>query len=241
MRKLRSHGPLVLLAVALAAFVGGTALAGPIADVARKITGKDIAKNAIVSKHVKKNALTSVDIAKLKAKDFLSSERAKLVGPRGPQGDKGDTGAAGAAGAAGTPGTPGTSGTNGTDGADAIGGWAGHAGIVQNSTRYTPLFGSHTAQPNETDGQGLTPNKNLVMKDFAAAVTSGLPVGETLTFTVRVAGAPTAITCGIVGAGTMCTSAAQITIPARSLVTMQVVSTAAVVENVTWSWTYEEA
>src|SRR5687768_6795944 len=101
MNNARRHLPTAVALLALGIALGGDA----IGDITRKITGKDIAKNAIVSKHVKKNALTSVDVSKLKANDFLSSERAKLVGPVGAKGDKGDTGAAGATGAQGPAGT----------------------------------------------------------------------------------------------------------------------------------------
>jgi hypothetical protein len=55
------------------------------AYAAHQITGKDIARNAITSKHVKNGSLQAVDFAR----GVLASG---AQGPRGPQGPQGDTG-----------------------------------------------------------------------------------------------------------------------------------------------------
>jgi hypothetical protein len=91
------------MAVALLALLvalDGSALADGAASVARLITGKQIAKNAITAKHVKNGSLGTADLS--------SKARAALKGNKGDRGDKGDAGPAGATGPQGAAGTPGS-------------------------------------------------------------------------------------------------------------------------------------
>ncbi len=110
MQRTRRHGALGVALVALTVSLGGEAIAGTVATVAKKITGAQIAGNAITGTHVRNNSLGSADVAGLKLVDFRASERAKLRGPAGP------AGAAGAAGAAGPQGPAGPQGATGPQG-----------------------------------------------------------------------------------------------------------------------------
>ena len=85
-----------------------------------KITGKQIAKNAITSKHVKDGSLSS--------KDLSASAQAGLTGPQGPPGAVGAVGPAGAAGAAGPQGPKGDTGAAGATGAQGAQGATGPVG-----------------------------------------------------------------------------------------------------------------
>ena len=99
---------IALLALVLA--TTGSAVA------ASKITGKQIAKNAITSTHIKNGQIKSADLA--------STAKKALAGKAGA---KGDTGAQGAPGA---PGAPGAKGDQGIQGVKGDKGDTGAAGSV---------------------------------------------------------------------------------------------------------------
>ena len=81
-----------------------TIVAGVVALMALSSTGGAVAGGLITTKHIKDGAVTSAKVKNgtLTLKDFKSSERAKLVGPRGPQGIAGLTGVSGPVGPSGT-------------------------------------------------------------------------------------------------------------------------------------------
>jgi hypothetical protein len=104
-KKLRPSPALIVALVALMCGLGGTAIARSM------ITGKDIAKDAITSRHVKDGSLQYSDLA--------PSTRAAMApkpGPKGPQGPKGPAGPQGAAGLQGPKGDAGAPGPAGKDG-----------------------------------------------------------------------------------------------------------------------------
>jgi len=125
--------PSLLVAVAaLVIAASGTSYA------AGKITGKQIADNAIVSKHVKNGSLGTADLS-ASARSALkgatgakgASGAAGADGPTGPQGDtgaKGDTGPTGPAGVQGARGLQGPAGPKGDTGAAGSQGPAGAQG-----------------------------------------------------------------------------------------------------------------
>jgi hypothetical protein len=87
MRGRRPSAALIVSVIALVVALGGTALAGAPAQLARVITGKQIKNGSIGSADIHNNNLL--------LKDFKRSQRSKLVGkqgPRGAQGLKGDIG-----------------------------------------------------------------------------------------------------------------------------------------------------
>jgi hypothetical protein len=75
---------LIVSVIALVVAVGGTALAGAPARLARVITGKQIKNGSIGSADIHNNNLL--------LKDFKRGQRSKLVGPRGSQGSQGSQG-----------------------------------------------------------------------------------------------------------------------------------------------------
>ncbi len=103
--KVRITPSFVVACLALVVACSGTAFA------AGKITGKQIAKNAIVSKHVKDGSLGTADLS-AKARADLQGAQGP-VGPKGDAGPKGDTGATGATGSTGAQGPQGPQGPAG--------------------------------------------------------------------------------------------------------------------------------
>jgi hypothetical protein len=128
------------------------AMAG-VAPAAKKlIVGKDIAKNAITTNHVKDHTLKAVDFAPgvLKSGGSGPAGPAGLTGPKGatgPQGAQGDSGAAGENGLDGAPGDDGAPGVDGVDGTNGQGPAYVHSftGLnVTTSTANVAVLGSGT-------------------------------------------------------------------------------------------------
>jgi hypothetical protein len=101
-KKLRPSPAMIVAVLALACGFGGTAVARSL------ITGKDIAKDAITSRHVKDGSLQYSDLA--------PSTRAAMAPKPGPQGPTGPTGPQGATGIKGPQGDVGPRGPTGQDG-----------------------------------------------------------------------------------------------------------------------------
>jgi hypothetical protein len=113
----RPSVPTVIATLALVFAMAGVAPAAK-----RLLTGKDIAKNAITTTHVKDHTLKAVDFAP-------GVLKAGGVGPAGPAGAAGPKGAIGAQGPAGESGTPGDNGLDGAPGADGAPGLDGAPGV----------------------------------------------------------------------------------------------------------------
>jgi hypothetical protein len=95
-KNLRPSPALIVALVALMAGLGGTAVARSM------ISGKDIANDAITSRHVLNGTLQLSDLApKARAAMHKSTSQPGPVGPQGPQGPRGETGAQGTQGPAG--------------------------------------------------------------------------------------------------------------------------------------------
>jgi hypothetical protein len=107
-QKLRISPALVVAVVALMAALGGTAVAGSL------ITGKNIARDSIVSRHVKDGSLRLADLAPSMRKAM--EEPAGQPGPQGAQGATGPRGLRGPQGAQGQQGAQGLQGPAGQDG-----------------------------------------------------------------------------------------------------------------------------
>jgi hypothetical protein len=101
------------VALVLALGTGGAYAAG-------KISGKDIADNAITSPKIKNGAVKPVDLS--------AAAKRTLTGARGPAGATGPAGPAGASGAPGQPGPSGAPGADGSPGAPGADGSVGPAG-----------------------------------------------------------------------------------------------------------------
>jgi hypothetical protein len=116
----RPSVPTVIATLALVFAMAGVAPAAK-----RLLTGKDIAKNAITTNHVKDHTLKAADFAPGVLKSGSGpagpAGAAGAKGATGPQGAQGDSGAPGENGLDGTPGTPGTPGVDGADGTNGQG------------------------------------------------------------------------------------------------------------------------
>jgi hypothetical protein len=116
MKGIISHRPyaaFVVAVLALAASFGGTAVAKKL------ISGKDIASNAISSRHVADGSLRSSDLNASLRKQMTRTSSTPTPGPKGesgPQGPKGDSGPAGPQGLKGDTGATGPQGPQGPPG-----------------------------------------------------------------------------------------------------------------------------
>jgi hypothetical protein len=109
-KKLRPSPALIVALVALTCGLGGTAIARSM------VTGKDIAKDAITSRHVKDGSLQYSDLA-----PSTRAAMAPKAGPQGPAGPKGPQGLAGPQGPQGATGAQGPAGQDGWSCKDASG------------------------------------------------------------------------------------------------------------------------
>lgn len=151
LRRLLAPG-VVLAAVLALALAGGSYAAG-------KITGKQIAKNAITSKHVKDGSLGAADLSPAALAVLKSGSGEKgangATGAPGPQGSTGPQGAAGPQGnpgpqgATGPQGTTGPQGPQGPQGATGAAGPQGPAGVLGlQAVLYTTVDSQATPQAN---------------------------------------------------------------------------------------------
>jgi Collagen triple helix repeat (20 copies) len=115
-----AHRPspaMVVSIVALIAGFAGSAIAGP---AAKLISGKQIKRNAITSRHVKDGSLRLQDLSSKFRVSMTSRGTARglrgATGPQGPQGAQGSQGPQGERGPQGPKGEPGVPGTPGTPG-----------------------------------------------------------------------------------------------------------------------------
>jgi hypothetical protein len=116
----RPSAPTVIATLALVFATAG------VAPAAKKlIAGKDIAKNAITTTHVKDHTLKAADFApgvlKSGSGPAGAAGPAGAKGATGPQGAQGDSGAPGENGLDGQPGDPGPPGADGADGENGQG------------------------------------------------------------------------------------------------------------------------
>jgi hypothetical protein len=146
----------------------------------------------------------------------------------------------GVPGAPGQDGTAGAMGSPGLDGAPGVGGSFGKASVSNGVTAYVAPNQTSSTSATELGAQALTPNVALRLSDFAA-VTTAAPSGGAFTLTVRVEGVDTAVGCAVAAGTTTCTSAGEVTIPARSLVSIRLQNAASATVAVTWSFTLTPA
>ena len=87
-KQLRPSPALIVALVALTAALGGTAVAGTL------ITGKNIARDSITSRHVKDGSLQMADLAPRMRSAMVKQNRGPQgpIGPQGPQGNQGKVG-----------------------------------------------------------------------------------------------------------------------------------------------------
>jgi hypothetical protein len=133
MKKLRITPSFVVATAALVVATSGVGFAA-----ATKITGSQIASNAITSKHVKNGSLQTTDFSK-SAQTALKGAKGDpgatgAVGPVGPAGPQGATGAQGTTGPQGNTGSQGPQGLQGPAGPQGPAGALGFTTATTNAT-----------------------------------------------------------------------------------------------------------
>jgi Collagen triple helix repeat (20 copies) len=187
---------LVLASIALIVALGGTATA---AGIAR-----------ITSKQIQNGTIQLADISK-RAKKQLRGQRGP-VGPRGPassqglQGPEGPAGPVGPTGPAGPQGPAGAQGPAGSAGADGVSPTFGRINTLGVTAAFGPVSGIGSASPLESDVTQLSPASAIVARDLAVELTAAPGVGASRTFTLRVDGVATGLSCTISGSQTTCST-----------------------------------
>lgn len=110
--------------------------------------------------------------------------------------------------------------------------------VISNQTLFSPLTGTGGSGGSLAATGGITPNRALVLKDFAVRV-GGLAGGESVSVTVQLEGVDTAVTCTVIAPASSCSSAATLGLPAKSLVGIKVITSVLGANRIpSWSWTF---
>jgi len=167
----RPSVPTVIATLALVFAMAGVAPAAK-----RMITGKDIAKNAVTTTHIKDHTL--------KAADFAPGVLKTGVGPAGPAGAPGAKGATGAQGAAGDSGAPGENGLDGAPGADGADGAPGADGANGQGPAYVHTFTSPIGvTTSAADVAALGGTTALTLGAYVATVSGHVSAASTTVLT----------------------------------------------------------
>jgi Collagen triple helix repeat (20 copies) len=149
------------------------------------------------------------------------------LGPAGPPGPVGTIGLTGATGAAGPQGPAGTQGPTGPQGAQGpVGSVAMLArmltipGTSTQTTSYGAPVGLSTANATESNVYMLSPNATVTASNLAVVVTVVVNNNSGRSFTLRLNGVDTALSCIIESLQTSCASNVAVTIPPLSLISI---------------------
>ena len=209
LRSVRSHLTYANVMATIAVFIA----LGGVSYAAIKLP-----KNSVGSAQLKSNAVTGAKVknGSLSASDLNATSRSSLTGkpgPQGPAGPKGDSGGPGSAGTNGTPGASGVAGPTIISGSMAFDVWSppgssSNFGSEANALVPVPAGSSYTA------------------KSFVASVGTAPGGGKSVTITLRINQADSALSCTISGAATGCEPPAgtTATVPAGSEISMRTVT-----------------
>jgi hypothetical protein len=182
-----------------------------------------IKRQAVTSAKIRGGAVTSAKLAPgavdsaavrdgaLRAADFAPGQLA--AGAQGEKGEKGDPGVAGAKGDAGPQGPAGS-----------VAMLARINGIPFTGTQQVTFgspAGSSTAATAEGSVSMVSPDAALTASDLVVNITTPVLNNSARRFTLRVAGADTPLNCTIGRFNTVCNSAAKVTVPPRSLISIK--------------------
>jgi hypothetical protein len=190
----------VIACIALFIALGGTSVAA--VSLSKNTVGsKQLKAGAVHNSDLSKNAVTSTKIANgsLQTTDFKGGQLP--AGARGPQGAVGTTGSQGSSAASFQ--------TGRFDFGVTAGVFAAPTGVTASSS-------------TESDLDTLSPAQPSVARDLAINETTALTGDNTRTYTLRVNGTDTALTCSITSANTICHDTTHtVTIPAGSLLSIR--------------------
>lgn len=178
-------------------------------------------KNSVGTAQLKSNAVTGTKVknGSLTATDLSASARKALTGEAGPAGPAGPKGDGGAAGAPGTNGTPGASGVAGPT-------------IISGSMGFDVFSPPGSSSNFGTEAGALVPvpaGSSYTAKSFIATAGTAPGGGKSITITLRINQADTAISCTISGAATSCEPPAgtAVVVPGGAKISMRTVTAGA--------------
>jgi hypothetical protein len=170
----RPSAPTVIATLALIFATAG------VAPAAKKlITGKDIAKNAITTAHVKDHTL--------KAADFAPGVLKSGSGPAGPAGPAGAKGATGPQGAQGDSGAPGENGLDGAPGNDGPPGADGADGANGQGPAYVHRFNGLAVTTSAGNVAQLGATTNLTLGPYVVFVSGQVSSASNTVVTCHIA------------------------------------------------------
>jgi hypothetical protein len=220
-RRARSHlrrNAIAYLALWLT-LTGGSAYAAT-QLAANSVGTTQLKPNAVVSSRVKDHSLLAQDFKE----GQLPSVAQGATGPRGAVGAQGAVGPAGpvgpqgAEGPAGRPGTPGEAGPRGPAGSGIL---LSRAYALQPGTFYGGVSGLVYSRSEGEEITMITPDRNLTASHLAVHLTSTLASNEAEEISLRLNGQISDLNCIVVAATSTCTSAAEVPVPAASLVSIE--------------------
>jgi hypothetical protein len=210
-----------ILAVAVCSML----LAGSIAIADRGVGDREPAASTANQLKKLKKKVTTLE-KRLGAVEGDVKDIKLTPGPQGPAGPQGTAGSQGAAGQDGQPGAPGQTGLGAI-----FGGNLANAALL-----FTSLSGYGSADAAADTRGALSPNRQITLSEFGARSRVALAANNTMTFTVFVEGAPSAITCAINPLQTACSSNASVVVPARSRLSLRVQQSGTLVnDQIYWS------
>jgi hypothetical protein len=106
----------------------------------------------------------------------------------------------------------------------------GYSGLI--SPAFGSAVGASSVDASEDAVETLAPARDLFARNLAVQTTSAPGTGNTLTVTLRVDGADTALACTLADLATSCSNvAADVSLPAGSTVSLEVSSTPTVLST----------
>jgi hypothetical protein len=218
LRRARSHvqrNAIAYLALWVA-LSGGSAYAAT--ELAANSVGtKQLKPDAVVSSRVKDHSLLAQDFKE----GQLPSGAQAATGPRGAvgaQGAVGPIGPQGSEGPAGRPGTPGEAGPRGPAGSGLL---LSRNYSLWPGTYYGVVSGVQWASSDEEGIPMITPARNLTASHLAVHLSSAVPSNGAEQIALRLNGQITDLNCIVVASTSTCTSAAEVPVPAESLMSIE--------------------
>jgi hypothetical protein len=187
---------------------------------ANSVGTNQLKPDAVVSSRVKDHSLLAQDFKE----GQLPGASQGAVGPRGAVGAQGAVGQPGpigpqgAEGPAGRPGTPGEAGPRGAAGSAAL---LSRSYSLWPGTFYGVVSGLQYASTEEEGVTMMTPDRNLTASHLAVHLSSALASNGAEQISLRLNGQITDLNCIVVASTSTCTSAAEVPVPAASLMSIE--------------------
>jgi hypothetical protein len=201
------------------ALAGGSAYAAT-QLAANSVGTKQLQPDAVVSSRVKDHSLLAQDFkeGQLPSGPQGATGPRGAVGAQGAVGPSGPVGPQGAEGPAGQPGTPGEAGPRGPAGSVAL---VSRSYSLRPGTLYGVVSGLLFTRSEEEEVTMITPDRDLTASHLAVHLSSALASNEAEEISLRLNGQISDLNCVVVAATSTCTSAAEVPVPAASLMSIE--------------------